>query len=869
MPSPDVRVRLSAEGVQEVVDALKRIQAESQNTAKSVSRASEGGSRGAIVLGKALEGAGEVMAALGVTISVGSLVELTRQSVDAAESVTKLRERLGGTVENLSALSAGARLTGSDINALEASLGHFATRRQALREGDPSARADFANLHLNAGSFQGQDLTASLVTYARALRSVSDEGTKAAFVERDLGKTGRELVPLVKELGEPGGLEALKQKASALGLLLDARTVESAKRLGDNMKLISDQATNVGMHFAAGLGDASDQTLHELAQNIGRDAEALEALGRVAARAIGLIYGVAKAAVAPWSALLARITIGLTATWEQATLAMRGHFAEAAARGRLYEQQIREIEARSRADIASGLKLAFGPSATPSPSATSSEGGGGKTAEELFRERERALKSALANEKAIHDAQLALRERNEESSYRRSLTTIRDHYAARRKLAEEQTRFEIAQLVRQRVVAAANPIGEDAVRDVKAIDAQIRVLKIKSLAQQADLNDAEIADVRRLGDTRLSYERKVLEAQGNRYAATLLDIAQERRDLTETLRLQGLSTAEIRSRVAAFDDAMTAAANFEAARNEADNVMARFTSKRARIQADVQAGQLTQLQGENAILALERQRLPGLREMADALTRAAAATNNPDAILQAEQFSDGLRNMGQAADVAEQGMQHLRAKVADVFQGTLAEYFSDGINQAKSFGDAMDQLALRTVNALQRIAAEQLALELSSHFFGGNKKSSGGDGLAGILSVLGKAFTGFAGGGLVSGAGTATSDSNLIAASNGEFVVRAPIVAQPGVLASLEALNLGRQPFQVAALPGASSLPADLLEGLSGARASAGSGPFSGQLTLKLGPGLVLGEMDTPAGHDFVLKVVGKNPRKIRGMLGN
>jgi hypothetical protein len=50
---------------------------------------------------------------------------------------------------------------------------------------------------------------------------------------------------------------------------------------------------------------------------------------------------------------------------------------------------------------------------------------------------------------------------------------------------------------------------------------------------------------------------------------------------------------------------------------------------------------------------------------------------------------------------------------------------------------------------------------------------------------------GLAVGGRVTGPGTGTSDSIPAYLSAGEFVMRASVVAQPGVLAHLEALNAG------------------------------------------------------------------------------
>jgi hypothetical protein len=69
------------------------------------------------------------------------------------------------------------------------------------------------------------------------------------------------------------------------------------------------------------------------------------------------------------------------------------------------------------------------------------------------------------------------------------------------------------------------------------------------------------------------------------------------------------------------------------------------------------------------------------------------------------------------------------------------------------------------------------------------KLGFGGGGAAAPADTTGGSF---AGGGLLGGRGTGTSDSNLAWVSRGEYVVPARIVRQPGMLALLEALRLSR-----------------------------------------------------------------------------
>ena len=83
------------------------------------------------------------------------------------------------------------------------------------------------------------------------------------------------------------------------------------------------------------------------------------------------------------------------------------------------------------------------------------------------------------------------------------------------------------------------------------------------------------------------------------------------------------------------------------------------------------------------------------------------------------------------------------------------------------------------------------------------RPGGGGGGLGGILSGIGGLF-GFADGGLINGAGSGTSDSNLALVSDGEYIVNAGATAKNKAL--LTAINSGRAPKFGASLPSGSNV---------------------------------------------------------------
>ncbi len=115
MDTPDVRVRLSAEGVAEVVAALKKVQVESEKAAAKQSR-------GFLGLNRILGSTAALLDTLGVALGVHKFRRWIDASVDAADQVEKLGQKVGASTENLSALHLVARTSASSLEDMGAAL---------------------------------------------------------------------------------------------------------------------------------------------------------------------------------------------------------------------------------------------------------------------------------------------------------------------------------------------------------------------------------------------------------------------------------------------------------------------------------------------------------------------------------------------------------------------------------------------------------------------------------------------------------------------------------------------------------------------------------------------------------------------------
>jgi hypothetical protein len=229
-----------------------------------------------------------------------------------------------------------------------------------------------------------------------------------------------------------------------------------------------------------------------------------------------------------------------------------------------------------------------------------------------------------------------------------------------------------------------------------------------------------------------------------------------------------------------FRTAGEAQISFDEVLAQGRQAMAQLAADRRDIELQVQQGLLFQFQGEQQIVAVERERLPLLRQIAQALLAAAEATGDPEKIGQAREFSQAIEQLAVSSDRAAQQMAQFKAAVEQSLTSNLTNFFTQGIENAENFGDAMRQLALSVVDSLRQIAAQMLAnlaIQRLLGAFGGFPGFSGG----GEVKA--------ARGGLIRGPGTGTSDSIPARLSAGEFVVRAAVVRQPGVLELLQELN--------------------------------------------------------------------------------
>lgn len=393
------------------------------------------------------------------------------------------------------------------------------------------------------------------------------------------------------------------------------------------------------------------------------------------------------------------------------------------------------------------------------------------------------------------------------------------------------------------------------VKGAPGADAPERIDR-KASDETARKEKERAAAIKRLQDERARFEADVLEAEGRRHEIAIANIDREAARLAEVLQeleKLGLDQGDIDAKVAAFRAALSAQEAFRTASDEAGKAFNDLQDEGAKIQDQVAAGLLSEFEGQEKILALEKERLPILREIAQALILSAEAAKDPEALLAAQAFAANVESLAVHVAGADNLLGRLKSTAIDAFQGGLKDLFTEGARSAEGFIGVLLQLGNAVVSAIQQVLAAELAAAATRAILKALGLSTGGQ----VGEVQGKAE-----GGLISGAGTSTSDSIPAMLSTGEFVVRASAVQIPGVLEMLSAINSGsRAPV----LSGPERRPRFAEGGLvSGAGASGGQT----SLTVALGEGLVASQIETPAGERAIVRVLQKNKNAAGRALG-
>jgi hypothetical protein len=879
MPTPDVRVKLSAEGVAEVVGVFRTIRSEAELT----SRKTAGGFG---ILGGALTGLKGILGGIGVYLGLRQLVQFGSDSLRAAADLGHLGQEIGTTTTRASALAFEAKRNGLEIDQFRTGVVQLSRNLAELRAGSPKAAEAFRMLRgdgqpgLTAKDFKGLDIAQSLDLVAGRMAKMQTGTAKTALALTLFGRSGAQMIPVLDDIGQRG-LPAVIAEAERFGAVVSDKVALEANRATGELAAMKQQAMALAAQFVTGLTPDLRQSLSIISEGLGKSQSGWEDWGKAIGAvlrgitflastlfdlidgSVDLLGGIVASVIWPIVGMVNMIPklakgdlAGAKAAWNEAAANWAAVMDAANKRD---DERVERLKAR--------LKLLF-TSPSPAPAPAPAGGGGPETdPHAALRARMEIQKQQLEAEVTLIRARGKLLDAEETKRFETEITGLKDHYARRRAILTAAVDAEVGALLREKAVVSAEPDEDRRKAQTDKIDQDVAQARMQEKIDLLRLGEEERKAVEELDKKQVDAAQRIAELQGNRHAQAMAGLAEELKARSDVWRKEGIHGADLEKLQTALRNQLLANIQYDEGLLAAKREMNALDQARVDIQNRIDAGQLTERDGQHQIAALEKERLVRLRQLGGELLAMAEATGDPEKIAEVIDYLQQLDRLGVLVEEIDRKLLNLGEDVRKALTDDLANWLSTGMEKGTKFADAMRELAQSVAQSLRRIASEIIALWIVNSIYGlfssGGSKGSGSAsapaaGGAGHFPALPKAR-----GGLVRGPGSGTSDSILARLSDYEYVVRSAVVRRPGVLRHLEELNAGAANLRAGMRPLAGPQRFS-----AGGLVQGGAGGRDGSMLIGLDEGLVLRSLESPEGQRIIVKHIARNRRAIKAVLG-
>lgn len=459
---------------------------------------------------------------------------------------------------------------------------------------------------------------------------------------------------------------------------------------------------------------------------------------------------------------------------------------------------------------------------------------------------------------AIIKARLSRDEAALKSQFGRREISIAQYYDG---LAEIRDRDLDAQLEIQNELLR---LAEDEEDRQKAVAKTVEVTSARRV-QRLEEEAAKLKALEKLEKDRTNATIEYYEATGRAAEAATLKIEEEYRELIERLRAEGdLETISIIEQLIDIEESQARFAELEQIVKDAQG---RLQERIQEIGLLEQLGAISELAGRELSAEAYREVEAAIVGMEAELRGFIETSQDPELVRNAEALLALLQETRLNILLLTDEWARFRREVRDAATDSLADYLADAVLEADNLEQALSNLLnIRTLIAniaaeVVRLTARMIALRIVTAAFGsaGVPLPAGGEvATSGIRTV-----SPFATGGEVHGPGGPTSDRVPALLSAGEYVIRASSVKKYGS-DFFSKLNAG-----IIDRPIRRYRDGGMVAGTGTTVAPSGGGAeLRGSLELGLQDGLVVQEMDTPAGERLMLKVISRNPRRVRAALG-
>lgn len=661
MPTPEINVRLTADGVQDVVNAFKRVQQEAKATKEHVS-----------LLGQASEQLGELLPVITIGAAVTEIVELGKSAMDTAVNLGRMAEKTGASVGTLSVLAEAAHDVNVEQDQLGGALTKLARSQDEASQGSAKQTRAFKTLGISMQDIRKLDPAGMFVLIAKKLQDVPPGAQRAATAMALFGRSGAEVIPLLDKIGKNNGFEEAEADAKKLGTYLSEDMVAQAIAGQKALKDLQNVTEGIAMRFMAGFGPQLTGTVENFTETVsGSGQDAMQKLGDMTGNVFrGIVATIKDAAwltLNIFSTLVDSVWMGLktltsatleitSGNWRGALDALKGGWNEYSGREKKWWS---EFGSQTYRDFTEQAKKPTLEKDNKKPTGASGDGSDEAAKAKALKEHQKLVDARATYEESVAAGELqkqkaldAQREAQDKESYAAGLETLKQYYDARaarinaeadaeraimqKKLDAEEaaaadlmgkSKQYIDQLVQQgpkavEAAAGTNTAALQMLQKVAATRAQMDTDAInretKLQQNETERHNAEAQAVQKIADDRI----RLYQLEGNTAAARQASLERELQQTDELLRKLGISEEQrnailTRSRVTG-----TARNNVQTLSEQGQGQLASLSTEMSAIQTAAASGAISQLDAEKQITAVEMRRLPVLQSIASQMQEA-------------------------------------------------------------------------------------------------------------------------------------------------------------------------------------------------------------------------------------------------------
>ena len=205
-------------------------------------------------------------AVVGAGAAVGALFGMANKAAETADKWDKLSLRTEIGVENLQRWGYAASQSGADITVLETGIKKLSDAQFDAASGNEKTAASFEKLGLSMTSLATMTPEQTFEAVMNGLAGMEEGAEKNSLGNDLLGKSYVELKPLIAEGAD--GMQALKDRADELGLVMSEEAVTSGVVFGDTLDDVKSSlgmvATEVGVGVMPAVQGMADWLLENM-----------------------------------------------------------------------------------------------------------------------------------------------------------------------------------------------------------------------------------------------------------------------------------------------------------------------------------------------------------------------------------------------------------------------------------------------------------------------------------------------------------------------------------------------------------------------------------------------------------------------------